>query len=187
MNDLPPPQLEMLRNDLLNLPEIVVPGGYGLRSYREGDEMAWCAIMEGNIGVDWTVEKCRARLIDDPRFDREGLFFATFDEEPVGSACAWKNAVDEKTVGEVHMVAALESHRRKRLGHMLNASVLRRLKERGFQRAHLQTDDWRLAAIKSYLVAGFRPLNTHESHAERWASVMDRLGLILPPHHPRPL
>ena len=177
MNDIPPPQLEMLRENFMDLPEIVVPEGYGLRSFREGDEAAWCAINEGNIGVDWTVEKCRERLVEDPRFDPEGLFFATRIGEAVGSACAWRKAVDEEIVGEVHMVAALESHRGRGLGHMLNAAVLRRLKELAFQRAHLQTDDWRLAAIKSYLVAGFHPLNTHDSHPERWAAVIEKLGV----------
>lgn len=169
------PQLEMLREDLRDLPEIVVPEGYRLRSYRGGDEADWCVIMDGNIGVGWTVEKCRERLVEDPRFVAEGLYFATCRGEAVGSACAWRKAVDEQIVGEVHMVSVLKSHRGRRLGHMLNAAVLRRLRKLGFQQAHLQTDDWRLAAIKSYLRAGFQPLNSHESHQERWASVFEKL------------
>lgn len=176
-NDLPEPQLEMLREDLRELPEIVVPEGYGLRNYREGDEPDWCAIMDGNIGVDWTVEKCRRKLVEDARFEPDCLFFATCDGEVVGSACAWRKAIDEQIVGEVHMVAVLEAHRGKRLGHMLNVAVLHRLKRQGFQQAHLQTDDWRLVAIKSYLAAGFQPLNSHESHPERWASVFRELGV----------
>tara|TARA_Y100000588_G_scaffold360903_1_gene421189 strand:- start:4296 stop:4856 length:561 start_codon:yes stop_codon:yes gene_type:complete len=174
---LPLPQLEMLRADFKNLPEIAVPQGYGLRSYKDGDEAAWCAIMEGNIGIGWTIEKCRERLIYDSRFDREGLFFATFNREPVGSACAWRKAIEEKRVGEVHMVAIHEAHRRKLLGYMLNVAVLHRLKETGFKVAHLQTDDWRLAAIKCYLSVGFEPLNTHQSHAMRWDIIIEKLSI----------
>ncbi|MDA0746334.1 MAG: GNAT family N-acetyltransferase [bacterium] len=173
----PLPQLEMLRDNLDNLPEITVPDGYQLRTYRPGDEAAWCAIMEGNVGRDWTPETCREKLIQDPRFHAESLFFATFQEEPVASACAWNKDLGQRVIGEVHMVAALETHRGKRLGHLVNAAVLHRLKTLGYQKSHLLTDDWRLPAVKSYLTAGFQPLNTHESHPERWETIFDQLGL----------
>ena len=44
----PPPQLEMLRAHLDDLPAIQVPEGYELRTYRPGDDQAWCDIMEGS-------------------------------------------------------------------------------------------------------------------------------------------
>ncbi len=173
--DEPLPQLEMLRDHLNDLPAIVIPNGYELRTYRDGDEQAWCDIMENNVGQNWTRERCRMRLIDDPRFDGENLFFAVHDGKPVASACAWKATVEESVMGEVHMVAALESYRGKGLGHLVNTAVLHRLQELGFQKSHLKTDDYRLAAINSYLKAGFEPLNTHISHAERWEAIMERL------------
>ena len=171
------PQLEMLRHNLDELPEIDIPDGYGLRTYLPGDEDAWCKIMEGNVGKEWTPEKCREKLTGDPRFNAKSLFFATSGEEPVASACAWTRLPDEQVIGEVHMVAALQDHRGKRLGHLVNTAVLHRLKELGFQKAHLLSDDWRIPAIKSYLTAGFQPLNTHESHPFRWEKIYDQLGL----------
>ena len=173
----PMPQLEMLRDTLKDPPAIRIPDGYGLRTYHSGDEAAWCAIMEGNVGRDWTPETCREKLIDDPRFHPESLFFATFGSQPVGSACAWSRDLNERIVGEVHMVAVLETHRGKGLGHLVNAAVLHRLKDLGYRQAHLLTDDWRLAAVRSYLTAGFRPLHTHDSHAKRWSDVFTQLGI----------
>lgn len=173
----PLPQLEMLRDNLDDLPGIDIPEGYELRTYRAGDEAAWCAIMEGNVGRDWTPEKCHEKLIDDPRFDPENLFFATANGQPVASACAWSREPGERTTGEVHMVAALEAHRGRGLGRLVNAAVLHRLRDLGYRQAHLLTDDWRIPAIKSYLTAGFRPLNTHESHPERWEKIFDQLGI----------
>lgn len=173
----PPPQLEMLRDTLQDLPEIRIPEGYGLRTYRSGDEAEWCAIMEGNVGQDWTPETCREKLIDDPRFHPESLFFATIDSRLVGSACAWSRDLTERIVGEVHMVAVLEDQRGKGLGHLVNAAVLHRLRGLGYRQAHLLTDDWRVPAIKSYLTAGFRPLHTHDSHAKRWSDVLARLDI----------
>lgn len=172
----PPPQLEMTRDTLQDLPEIRIPEGYGLRTYRSGDEAGWCAIMEGNVGRDWTPDTCRQKLIDDPRFHPESLFFATIDSRLVGSACAWSRGLTERIVGEVHMVAVLEDQRGKGLGHLVNAAVLHRLRDLGYRQAHLLTDDWRVPAIKSYLTAGFRPLHTHDSHAKRWSEILARLG-----------
>lgn len=171
------PQLEMLRENLENLPEIIIPAGYDLRTYKAGDESAWCAIMEGNVGQNWTPETCRAKLIDDPRFHPESLFFSTCDGRPVASACAWRKTLEDRMIGEVHMVAALEVHHGKGLGHLVNAAVLHRLKTLNFQQAHLLTDDWRLPAVKSYLTAGLRPLNTHSSHPERWEAIVEKLGI----------
>lgn len=171
------PQLEMFRDNLDNLPEIQHITGYATRTYRSGDEAAWCRIMDGNVGNNWTTEKCRAQLINDPRFQAENLFFITHKDDPIASACAWKIPAQSPETGEVHMVAAHTDHRGKGLGHLLNALVLHRLKDLGYQKAHLKTDDWRLPAIKTYLDAGFQPLNTHESHPERWEAIFAQLKI----------
>ena len=176
----PLPQLAMVRDHLEDLPDVIVPEGYALRTYRPGDEAAWCAIMEGNVGRNWTVERCRKDLIDDPRFHPESLFFVTCDGEPVASACAWRKSVEDRNSGTIHMVAALESHRGKGLGHLLNAAVLHRLRDLGYEQCTLATDEWRVPAIKSYLAAGLRPDHTHESHPERWKAVFAQLGLPEP-------
>ena len=165
------PQLEMFRDHLCDLPEIETVSAYAVRTYCPGDEAAWCRIMEGNVGTNWTVQKCRENLIWDSRFQAENLFFILHKGEPIASACAWRANDQSPAIGEVHMVAVLSEHRGKGLGHLLNALVLHRLKALGYQKAHLKTDDWRLAAIKTYLTAGFQPLNTHESHPERWKAI----------------
>ena len=168
-------QLEMLRDHLNDLPEIEVPDGYELRAYRNDDAIYWCEIMEGNVGQNWTEEKFHEKMSSDPRFHADGLFFATHNDHPVASACAWRPSIEESIVGDVHMVGALGEHRGRGLGHLVNSAVLAKLKEQGFEKAHLKTDDWRLAAINSYLKAGFAPLNTHISHAERWEVILEHL------------
>ena len=169
------PQLEMFRDHLCDLPEIENASAYAVRTYCPGDEAAWCRIMEGNVGNNWTVQKCRENLIWDSRFQAENLFFITHEGEPIASACAWRADDQSPAIGEIHMVAVLSDHRGKGLGHLLNALVLHRLKALGYQKAHLKTDDWRLPAIKTYLTAGFQPLNTHESHPERWEAIIAKL------------
>lgn len=175
-----PPQLEMRRPHLDGIPAIPLPVGHAIRAYRPGDEAAWAAIMNECIGSNWTAERCQQSLTSKPQFEPEGLFFAACGEQPVGTACAWRNAVEEQKVGYVHMVGVLRAHRGKRLGWVVTAEVLSYLKRRGFSEARLLTDDWRLSAIRSYLGVGFEPLLTHESHPERWKKVYEQLNAQTP-------
>jgi mycothiol synthase len=180
----------MLRPHLDDLPVLRAPAGYRLRTYRPGDERAWAAIMEsaGGIGKEWTVERVRERMIQREQFDPAGMFFATSDAEggrPVASATAWRAAAGERVLGNVHMVCALEAHRGLGLGRLVTLAVLHHLRERGFHRADLSTDDWRLAAIKSYLGLGFVPVYLPDpegldSHEPRWSAVFAQL------HGPHP-
>jgi len=173
-------QLRMLRENLDNLPELIMPEGYQLRTYKPGDEDAWARIMNSGIGTDWTPQRCREELTGKPQFDPEGLFFATYAGQPVGSACAWTWSPDEHETGYVHMVCVLPEHRGHRLGYLLTLATLHRFRERGFKKAILDTDDFRLPAIKEYLKLGFVPLLREESHPERWRKVAEALGVQLP-------
>jgi len=172
------PQLRMRRPDLAGLPPVEMPEGYALRAYRPGDEEAWAAIMNTGIRLgsgDWTAELCREKLTGRPQFDPAGLFLATFGGQPVGSACAWVKQPEEAQVGELHMVCVLPEHRGRRLGYWLSLAALRRFAERGFREVGLSTDDFRLAAVRTYLDLGFQPEHTHPGDAERWLLVLARL------------
>jgi mycothiol synthase len=194
-------QLRMLRPHLDDLPDVVVPAGYGLRSYRPGDERPWGEIMEsdGGIGVDWTVAKVRRQLIEEAPFEPAGLLFATCDAEGgrvVASACAWRPAgtadrralpgggvrlADYQPLGNVHMVCALMEHRGKGLGRLVCLAVLHYLRDRGDVAAELSTDDFRLSAIRTYLGLGFVPVYLtatadRDDHESRWSAVFARLG-----------
>lgn len=114
------------------------------------------------------------------------------EEKPsiVATACVWTTASDtKKTVverngakvviampytGEINWVASMQEHRGKGLGDVVTLAALQRLHELGKQGCWLETDDWRIAAIKIYLKYGFRKLLTHDSHKARW-EVVDKI------------
>jgi mycothiol synthase len=169
----------MRRPHLENLPEVMMPDGYALRTYLPGDEAAWGRIMDTGIGKDWTVEKVRQELTGKPQFESDGLFFATYQGEPVGSACAWRATMEETHVGIVHMVCVLPEHRGHRLGYLLTLRVLHWFRERGFAEAVLSTDDWRLSAVKAYLDLDFEPIYVDEEHYPRWQAVGEKLGMTM--------
>lgn len=171
------PQLSMRRANLEGLREQPLPEGCAIRTYLEGDAEAWCAIMNESIGSGWTLERFQNEMLDPPQSDPVGLFFVACEDKPIATACAWRDSVEEREVGLVHMVGVLKAHRGKKLGRVLTLRVLHYLKEHGFRSAELSTDDFRLPAIRIYLDCGFEPKLIHESHRARWAEVVAELGI----------
>jgi hypothetical protein len=49
--------------------------------------------------------------------------------------------------------------------------------EAGCHGAYLTTDDFRVPAIRSYLRAGFLPVLYQEDMAQRWAAVLQAMGI----------
>lgn len=174
---MPEPQLEMEHSLPEDLPEVVVTGGYAVRSYRQGDGAAWCRLVNEGIGGDWMEAGFQREMEGAQEFQAADLLFAVAGVEVVGTAWALLRESFPSGVGTIHMVAVAPEHRGRGLGRLLVLSALRRLRERGATRAKLLTDDVRLPAIKMYLGVGFRPLLTHESHVERWHRVYGELGL----------
>ncbi|MCX6375154.1 MAG: GNAT family N-acetyltransferase [Armatimonadetes bacterium] len=171
-------QLKMAHRNLGGLPEIEVPEGYELRTYLPGDEAAWAEIMNTGVG-EWTAETCREKLIGQPQFLPDGLFFATFEGRPIGSACAWRSSADEWEKGYLHMVCVLPEHRGKQIGYVLTLAVLRYFRDHGFKEVWLSTDDHRIPAIKSYLRLGFEPHYEDDSHRARWSAVLEQIATPL--------
>jgi mycothiol synthase len=169
-------QLRMRRRNLVGLGEVITPPGYEIRTYREGDEAAWAEIINNSLGSGWDAGRCRRELTDRPQFRSEGLFFATYEGKPVGTACAWTQLPGETEVGYIHMVGVIPEHQGRRLGYALCLSALRFFRENGFQYAELHTDDFRLPAMKTYLNLGFEPVYIDDSHRIRWKAVFENLS-----------
>ena len=151
--------------------------GYEVRSYQLGDEAAWADIINTSFGeTKWNVEVTRKELIDRPQFDPDGLFFVTWHGRPVGTCCAWR-LIDKPNVGYVHMLGVMPEHQGKQLGLVLVLHVLGYFEKKGFREAILDTDDFRLPAIKTYLKLGFEPVYIGENHRRRWELIMHKLGI----------
>ncbi|MBI4552412.1 MAG: GNAT family N-acetyltransferase [Candidatus Latescibacteria bacterium] len=173
---MPERQLRMRRPHFDRLPGYTLPEGYTLRTYRPGDEAAWAAIMNTGIGSGWTAELCAQKLTSLPQFRPDGLFFVTYDGQPVGSACAWPDAPDRLDICQLHMVCVVPEHRGKGLGRSVTLAVLHYMRDQGFQETYLLTDDDRLPALKEYLDLEYEPVYLDDSHRARWARVISQLG-----------
>ena len=72
----------------------------------------------------------------------DGFYFATHQGTPIGTACAWRQFVDEKDVGYVHMVGVVAEHTGHKLGKWVSLAVLIYFRDNGFKCSMLDTDDF---------------------------------------------
>jgi mycothiol synthase len=151
--------------------------GYGLRTFRPGDEDAWIAMLQAGELGDWD----RPRLDDlmagaQAALPLDGIFFATHADRPIGTACTLLHPDGRGSVAELGWVAVAPEHRGHRLGRQVCWAVLDYIRQLGHAYAYLLTDDFRRPAIATYLRLGFEPEITDPSHPRRWAALREALA-----------
>jgi mycothiol synthase len=162
--------------DLPPLPEM--QPGYGVRLLKPGEEETLTAILqEAFPEVGWDLERTHKALINAP--DVEGVYVATYLDVPVATASVRYLPERFPDEGVVHWVGALAEHRGKGLGRAVVLRVLQHFREDGYTASALETDDFRLAAIRTYLGLGFKPRYTHPDHEARWQAI----SKLINPYH----
>ncbi len=168
-------QLWMEKSDLDAVPQIPVPAGYHLRTFRTGDEKALAGVYAAADLGTTTAEEVRKRMINHPCFKPERIFVVDYDGGVVGTSAAWIEQNDPG-VGYLHMVGVLPEHRGRRLGALLAVASIGYTRQEGFAAQRLFTDDWRAPAIHLYLNLGYYPLLYEGAELERWETLARRLG-----------
>ncbi len=108
----------------------------------------------------------------------EGIFFLTISDDYVATATDKRPL--EIEVGYLHMAAVAPRYRGRGLGRCISLAALLHMRERGCLKAVLDTDDFRLPAIATYLGLGFVPDMLEADHAERWRAIFAELGAARP-------
>ena len=174
------PQLRMRFDRYDSLPGVKLPDGYALCTLAERGEDDWIEALNatGDLGC-WDRARARDWLCRDRPVVPEGTFIIVFGGEPVATTCTVAPAPEEPR-SETGWVSVSPDHQGKGLGYQVVLGALLYGKRIGYPGAYLNTDDWRLPAIKTYLNLGFEPEVSHESHPKRWKSVLAELGWSLP-------
>ncbi|MCR5485752.1 MAG: GNAT family N-acetyltransferase, partial [Clostridiales bacterium] len=149
------------------------PEGYSITNYSGEDDIAsWIdCCKNGLIGDDAGKEAFVSTIIDHDDLDPfKDVFFLDFDGEHIGTATAVYHPGNR--MGEMHMVGIKREYRGKGLIKYLNDVVIDTLLKRGAEFIYLTTDEWRKAAVKGYLTAGFQPVEYDEGMEERWEKVL---------------
>ena len=157
-------------------PEVVLPEEYALRTFLDDDMPAYLALMRSAGFEGWTPASTREKMR--PVLP-EGFFIVV--ERFSGALVATAMAVNNPTPlhpggGELGWVATAPAHRGKRLGLAVCAAVVGRFLQAGYEHIYLRTDDWRQAAIKTYLRLGFEPFLFNAEMIKRWRCVCRKIG-----------
>jgi len=171
-------ELQMVwpRARLRTPPTWVVPEGYSIRTYQQGDELDFFALMERSGFPGWNMHEFQLWL---RKILPRGFFFAVdrCSARIVATAMACHNPAPLHPFGATLSCVAVDpNHRGKGLGYVVSAIVTDRLLRAGYSEIYMQTDDWRIAAIRTYLKLGWITFLFGEDMSGRWEAVCRTLG-----------
>ena len=163
-----------------------LPEGYSFSFFVESKEdiAAWCDICRAaNMVKSENNEESFDKIIRSVKgIEPEKDLFCVVDDKGRRVATSTLIHNKEKNTGYLHMVAAVPDVRNKGIGHAMLSFAIAMAEERGIEYCILTTDDYRLPAIKNYLVGGFLPViydGLDEEMRTRWSEVAKNLGIEL--------
>jgi GNAT superfamily N-acetyltransferase len=160
---------------LQTLSDPVFAPDFVLRSLRRGDEEAYLALMRA-AGFDWPDDMVQTQQ---DKAMPAGILFAceAGSGRLVATAMANKYRAETPDEYELGWVAVHPDYRGKQLGRKICAAVLIFYRRAGIKRITLHTDDFRKAALVTYLRQGWQPVINDEEMAVRWRVVRQELGM----------
>ncbi len=173
-------QLLMRRPHLRGLPPLASPTpGYHLALAGIEDAFTIAQCLKNAFGVDWSPDRVLRDLLEAEEV--LATYIVRYEGRCVATASARLIPSVFPGSGYLHWVATHPAHRGKRLGEWVSLRVLYLFAEKNCRDAVLETDDFRLPAIKTYLRLGFLPEYDHPSHPSRWRKVFEALGVGISP------
>ena len=152
-----------------------LPEGYTITTYKdESDKEGWLKCCQNGrlLSDENNVNLFDVCITGFPHINLEtDVFFIDHEGEHVGTTTAVYNP--EENIGLVHMVGIRTEYRGKGLGKFLCTAALEKLNAQGVKYIRLTTDDWRLGAVKSYLNAGFLPVDYDDDMKFRWELLLE--------------
>ena len=167
----------MIRPDLLDIPQVPFPEGFGIRPMRLDEVGLWTDIerdaepyypigdtlFHNQFGLDLPATQWRSFIVTNEKGAGVGVISAWYHR-------SYKDA----DYGMVHWVAVRPAYQGRGLGKAMMSFTLNQLTQ-WHDRAFLGTQTKRLGAIKLYLDFGFVPDLDHPGAAEAWRTVQTQL------------
>ena len=169
--------LLMRRPDLHDLPPLPsLPPGYTLREMRPEEGPTVASVLDRAFAdEDWDEARVAATLNDQQGVKQ--TLVVDFHGRPIATASVRLRPDLFPGSGYLHWVAVDPDYRGHRSGFFVSLAVLHTFVTLGCTDALLETQDHRLAAIHTYLKLGFLPEYRDETHQERWAGIMGKIGV----------
>ena len=172
-------QLRMI-NKMTCIPAYALAEGFSLRPYQPGDEVVWTDICKFGLLTEEEGIECwdKYMLAMENLVPERDVFFICNGTGKAVATCT--GFVQPSGVGLLHMLGAKPEARGHGLGYSMTAYALNKLDKElpdGERMVRLKSDDWRLSAVKAYLLCGFQPVLFDVDMDTRWKAVCDKLNL----------
>ncbi len=170
-------QLKMYWFTDLPFEELELPEGYSFSNYKdESDRKKWASCIWEDHEGDIDEQRWKQEIIDFTDIVPEkDMWFLDYKGEHIGTATSF--IFKETGIGDMHWVGIRKDFRGKGLSKYLSNIVQKALKERGAKYVSLTTSEERPAALKSYLTAGFLPVEYAEGMVKRWEDVLETYNI----------
>jgi len=169
------PQLFMRLPELSDLPPAPpLDSCYALRAAVPADHGALAGLLSEAFADRWDAERVAAEF--SPANGVEATYVVVSPTGVVATASARRLPDRYQEAGYVHYVGARVSERGRRLGEVVTRRVLVHFVAAGLDQAVLETDDFRLPAVRTYLRLGFVPEPRTPGDARRWSKVLRNLA-----------
>lgn len=161
-----------------------LPDGFKIVKFKDESEISdWVDICkDGLINAENGEGKFRHELmeLEGPDPYRDTYFIESPDGEKIATFSVvpdmWKTGM-----GYIHMVACKDKFKGHGFGKFMADYALQKFVEMGKKKTFLLTSDNRLAALRTYIKAGYLPVNyiDNEGHdmIERWQNVVNTLAI----------
>ena len=172
--DASQPQLFMRLPDFSGLPPAPpLEPGYLLRPAVPADHEQLAGLLTEAFGDTWDAQRVAAEF--SPGNGVAATYLVAGRAGVVATAAARRLPDRYTDAGYVHYVGVRFSERGKRLGEAVTRRVLSHFAAQGLHQAVLETDDFRLPAIWTYLRLGFVPEPRVPGDVVRWSRVLRNL------------
>jgi mycothiol synthase len=168
----------MEKTPLANLPAVLLPPGYSIRSISVEEGFLWEQVMDQSYG-DYGPGTFQKILVENYDYDPERVRIM-FDEngQPCATATSWRQHYRwGPGIGYVLYVGVMKSYQGRGLGYQVTLHVFYDFVEHGFQKAILETDDYRLPAVKTYFKLGFLPRIVRSHQYQQWDTIFASLDM----------
>jgi mycothiol synthase len=165
------PQLFMRLPELGDLPAAPpLEAGYELRAAVAAEHGQLAELLSEAFVDRWDAERVAAEF--SPGNGVEATYVVVSPAGVVATAAARRLPDRYPDAGDVHYVGARVSARGRRLGEVVTRRVLVHFAAAGLDQAVLETDDFRLPAVRTYLRLGFVPEARTPGEGRRWSKVL---------------
>ncbi len=151
------------------------PDGDGSELAGPEDAAAIAALISAAFEEDWDAGRAARELGPDEGVDAS---YVVRQDGGVVAVASARHMSAYPDAGYLHYVAADSSRAGRGLGTVVTAAVLQHFAHEGLDAVVLETDDFRLPAIRTYLKLGFVPEYRHEEDQARWSRI---IPLVLGP------